>query len=326
MRRNRYFVTRLLDTNDVQASGRGRFPTFLHGEDTPTVATNDSISILLCCSDVHRQNRLAQMLSPWATVWFSRDDLPEHELPMILIVDEAQLASTSAGELRPGQFDEHVGVISVGGGQGDIVLEDDAPLRELQLACRLLTQIVRLRCENREATHARREFHQLALTDPLTGLPNRRAWDDEIQRRMGRGSKTEASAIENDCVALLDLDHFKRINDDFGHCVGDQVLQATAQALSRSLRAGDFVVRLGGDEFGMLLDHVKPDQAARICERVRTRVGDELQGTAPRAVTASVGFYVIKHDSQGPSTEWMETASRALMQAKQTGRDRSVGM
>ena len=117
-----------------------------------------------------------------------------------------------------------------------------------------------------------RELAQAALTDPLTGLANRRAWDQELAQRLTRCGRRAARL----CLAVLDLDQFKEINDTQGHAAGDRVLQAVGRALQKNLRQGDFVARLGGDEFGLLLWAPGEAEAAAIVERVRSRVAEAV--------------------------------------------------
>ena len=122
--------------------------------------------------------------------------------------------------------------------------------RELTLACELLAQIVRLRRRERQAAEIHRELSAQAMSDPLTGLPNRRAWDLALT---GALAVAAAEARDQLCLAILDLDHFKHINDLHGHVVGDEVLRASGRAIYDHLRQDDFVARLGGDEFGLLV-------------------------------------------------------------------------
>jgi len=153
-----------------------------------------------------------------------------------------------------------------------------------------------------------------ANTDPLTGLGNRRAFD----RAMARDRKAGGSG----CLALFDLDHFKRINDVYGHATGDRILTMFATLLCGTVRAGDVVARLGGEEFGVLLRDVSLEQAGLICERVRTRLaeseGRSILGEVVR-VTVSVGLTPLNADM--PPEEAFRQADAALYRAKGAGRN-----
>jgi len=210
-----------------------------------------------------------------------------------------------------------IGVVRVGSeGIADVALPADPTDRELKLTCLLLVQIVRLRRERRESHRIRRVLSHLALSDPLTGLPNRRAWEDEVVRRLDPSSE-DVGAV---CLALIDLDHFKQINDELGHLAGDQALQEAAKALTHGVRKNDFVARLGGDEFALLLLNLDRSLAASIVDRVRQAVGRATSISRP--LTASAGFAVTSEGA--PTNELFSRADEALRRAKTTGRDRTV--
>ncbi|MGJ3626799.1 GGDEF domain-containing protein [Sphingomonas sp. MMS24-JH45] len=133
-----------------------------------------------------------------------------------------------------------------------------------------------------------------ALTDPLTRLPNRRAFMKALAVR-----RDAAGPGATGCIALFDIDHFKRVNDTFGHAAGDKVLETFALTASRQLRGDDFVARLGGEEFAVLLPNADIRQAQAVCERVRRAVAaattycDEGEIT----ITVSGGVASIQHDA-----------------------------
>lgn len=154
-------------------------------------------------------------------------------------------------------------------------------------------------------------------TDPLTGLLNRLGLD----ARFARVAEDARAADEAFSLVLLDIDHFKRVNDDHGHDVGDVVLARVASILSTRLRDADLVFRLGGEEFAVLLPNVGAGNAASVAERLRAAVSEEpLEGIA---VTVSAGIA-----TSGPHGEgWRglyRRADAALLAAKRSGRDRCV--
>jgi len=170
-----------------------------------------------------------------------------------------------------------------------------------------------------------RELQRLARTDQLTGLSNRRALL-ELGESLFLASRQRNSPL---ALLMLDLDHFKSINDRFGHLEGDRALVALAQVLRSELRASDVVGRLGGEEFAMILPDTQPEEAAQVAERIvqqlrRTvlwvREGDSAP---PRALTASIGLANRSAADEHPQ-QLLERADRALYQAKQAGRDRWV--
>jgi len=192
---------------------------------------------------------------------------------------------------------------------------------ELQQANALLEQRVEERTRaleqtTRELKEALVKLSELALTDSLTGAANRRMLEEVLDREARRGARLNfpLSAI------LLDLDHFKDVNDSFGHATGDAVLVAVTRALSGSVRAYDLVARYGGEEFVVLLPQADLRQGVAVAERLRRALAStEVEG-CPYAVTASFGVACLM---PGESTkQLLPRADRALYLAKSTGRDR----
>ncbi|HSP52343.1 MAG TPA: diguanylate cyclase [Cryobacterium sp.] len=161
--------------------------------------------------------------------------------------------------------------------------------------------------------------HQ-ANTDPLTRLPNRRALDRRLPPLMGRSRDTSQSI----CVAMIDMDHFKRVNDVHGHGTGDQVLSAMAALLRAVTRDSDMAVRVGGEEFLLVLADTTLEQAEQACERLLASVrGYHWGALAPGlACTASVGLAELAPDET--VADWLARADAALYQAKNAGRDQVV--
>jgi diguanylate cyclase (GGDEF)-like protein len=145
---------------------------------------------------------------------------------------------------------------------------------------------------------------RLARTDELTGLPNRRSWDAELRRAVDDGGAT--------AVALLDLDHFKRLNDTHGHAAGDAVLRAAAAAWRGALPADAVLARHGGEEFALLL---RGDLVA-----AADVLADRLRGVCPAPQTVSVGL-AVRWPGEDPAA-LMGRVDAALYRAKATGRDR----
>jgi diguanylate cyclase (GGDEF)-like protein len=149
-----------------------------------------------------------------------------------------------------------------------------------------------------------------ARTDPLTGLGNRRRWQEELPLEVERARRSGAGLA----VALIDLDRFKQLNDTAGHRAGDQLLQSVAQGFAAHLRAVDLVCRIGGDEFGTALPDTSPDTAREALERLRTSL--------PSGATCSVGLAVW--DGHESPDHLVQRADEALYRAKAEGRDRLV--
>lgn len=167
--------------------------------------------------------------------------------------------------------------------------------------------VVTLVRERREAT-----LQLAADTDPLTGIGNRRWFFGRIP----------ATPLANSALAMLDVDHFKQINDRFGHAVGDQVLASIARTVRDALREGDVFARYGGEEFVVFLPNVSEKDARAVAERLRKRVeamSIVVNGTR-LPVTASLG--VAWSGGKGGALEtWMQAADRACYAAKEGGRN-----
>ncbi len=150
----------------------------------------------------------------------------------------------------------------------------------------------------------------LATTDSLTGLPNRRAWDDRLGQLLTRARRTGEPLT----VAMIDLDHFKAFNDTHGHVRGDALLATTSRRFAAQLREVDLLARWGGEEFAVALPHCTADEAAAILQRLR--------GEVSHGQTCSVGH--ATWDGRETPEHLLARADAALYDAKATGRDRSV--
>lgn len=163
------------------------------------------------------------------------------------------------------------------------------------------------------------ELRRLVITDPLTGLYNRRHFFEESQKIFNRAKfKTEAIAI-----FMMDIDHFKRVNDTYGHAVGDVVLREVAQRIERVLRPMDLVARYGGEEFIALLSNMTCDGVCQVADRLLASVGAipvEADGRQV-SVTLSIGIAMFNPEFNSLD-EFIEQADQSLYQAKQSGRNR----
>jgi diguanylate cyclase (GGDEF)-like protein len=162
----------------------------------------------------------------------------------------------------------------------------------------------------------------LSTTDPLTGVPNRRALDEHLADEMARARRYGTPLA----VVMLDLDHFKRLNDHYGHAAGDNVLRHVARVLEGEKRRGDTIARYGGEEFVAILSHADSTAAQIWAERVRARLGAsavEIAGTIVN-VTASFGVAAAAGEGVPAGQTLLEAADSALYDAKARGRNRVV--
>ncbi len=153
------------------------------------------------------------------------------------------------------------------------------------------------------------EAKESARIDPLTSLPNRRGWDESLTREIGRARREKTPL----CVAVLDLDHFKRFNDAHGHQAGDRLLRRAGSAWKLALRQSDLIARYGGEEFAVLLPTCDLDEAMIVIERLRE--------VTPEHQTVSAG--VAEWNGYETTDAMIDRADLALYNAKRGGRDRA---
>lgn len=156
-----------------------------------------------------------------------------------------------------------------------------------------------------------------AATDALTGLPNKRAAHATLSRMVALATRTQSPLTG----MLLDLDHFKKINDTYGHGAGDEALAAAASAITSAIRESDFVARYGGEEFLILLPGTDRDGARIAGEKIRRAVETAAIAAVPQGITASIGIAVMPEDA-ATGDALVRRADRALYAAKGAGRNR----
>ena len=161
----------------------------------------------------------------------------------------------------------------------------------------------------------------LSTIDGLTRLPNRTHWEQAVANEFARCRRIGHSSA----VMMLDIDHFKAVNDTHGHQMGDEALRAVAAIIRDSLRLHDVPGRYGGEEFGVVLPGIDTDGAAALAERIRRRIEQSmLEGTRGVRVTASIGFAALEPNDNDHGA-WIARADRALYAAKAGGRNRCIG-
>jgi len=167
------------------------------------------------------------------------------------------------------------------------------------------------------------EMRDTAMRDGLTGLYNRRAFDEHLKQAIGREGRQDGGRF---ALLLIDIDHFKKLNDTFGHPAGDAALRHTAALLHGHLRAADQDARFGGEEFAVIVAGADEAGAMHLAERVRHGIekGQVIFDGARLAVTVSIGVAVWPRDGESGG-ELVAAADRALYGAKQAGRNRVTG-
>ena len=248
--------------------------------------------------------------------------LLDWEMPGASGVDVCRFIRTQEREQYPyvvlvTSRDENEDVVhGLDAGADDYVVKPiNAVVLELRLraACRMLSM-------QDELLRARDALRIEAMHDALTGLVNRAAICRSLDQEVARGSRTGHPVG----VILLDIDHFKSINDTYGHACGDVVLQAVAKSLKAGVRSYDFVARYGGEEFLIVLPECEWRGARRVAERAREALA-ALQIELPHSrleVTASFGVSSTSQVRSADAVQLLASADRALYRAKRRGRNR----
>lgn len=199
--------------------------------------------------------------------------------------------------------------------------------REATLAAAMRTRNEQMRERIAELEGEAKRLHsqlkdeqRLSTLDALTQIPNRLAYESRIDEEMKRWHRFKQPT----CIAVWDVDHFKRINDTYGHRAGDRVIQTVAECLARRVRSTDFIARYGGEEFVGIFPGTTLESAVRLMDELRlaiSNIGFHFRGT-PISVTASSGITAfLPGDSSGAA---FDRADKALYQAKESGRNRCV--
>jgi diguanylate cyclase (GGDEF)-like protein len=207
-----------------------------------------------------------------------------------------------------------VGTLACWSRQPDAYSEDDEKVLEM-MASQVATAVV---AADHAETSERRAMH-----DPLTGLPNRRQLTEDITSQFSGLAEVGQRAA----IAMIDVDHFKRLNDDFGHRVGDVTLQKVASVMRLSIRDADRIYRYGGEEFVVIFADVGRSEATILAERLLKAVsetplsGDQLEPVGPVTITAGLS---LMPEHSGDFGELIELADKAMYRAKESGRNRVV--
>jgi diguanylate cyclase (GGDEF)-like protein len=182
----------------------------------------------------------------------------------------------------------------------------------------LVVQALTLRRELRRRTAAEARLATLSMTDALTGLPNRRQFDDFLDREWRRAGRTGATLS----LLLVDADRFKEFNDRHGHVHGDGVLRTLAATIAGSIRRpGDLAARYGGEEFAVVMPDTDGAGARRVAETIRARVSAEIASDSDLPLTVSIGVATARPQAGEPIAALISAADEALYAAKRGGRD-----
>ncbi|KPQ28488.1 MAG: diguanylate cyclase (GGDEF) domain [Marinobacter excellens HL-55] len=187
--------------------------------------------------------------------------------------------------------------------------------------CLLIYDVTEFASSKRALERANEKLAKLSMTDRLTGMLNRGTWenlvDAEYERYRRYGQATS--------LVMFDIDHFKPVNDNYGHLAGDEVIRHTAQVTRNSIRQSDSAGRYGGEEFGIILPETDAENARLICERIRESVEKCTVETNAGNITYTISMGVAQLTNEPENyMQWMERADAALYRAKNAGRNKVV--
>jgi diguanylate cyclase (GGDEF)-like protein len=190
--------------------------------------------------------------------------------------------------------------------------------------CILVYDVTDIAMNKQELERANMELARLSRTDRLTNLYNRGYWEECLEQEFHRRKRYSGNAA----LVMFDIDHFKPVNDTYGHQLGDDVIRMVAHELLVTQRETDIAGRYGGEEFCVLLPDTDAEQALLMAERLRKRIADiaievDSEQGDPLNITISLGIAAFDSDLHSHN-DWIERADKALYQSKHNGRDRST--
>lgn len=165
------------------------------------------------------------------------------------------------------------------------------------------------------------ELHEISITDSLTGLYNRKHLMETLDKEVSRSQRHSRSFS----LLVIDIDHFKKYNDTYGHLAGDEVLSKLASVFKESIRSSDYAARYGGEEFIIMLPEIGPEQGVEAAERIRHKVAEEIFSGDGESIKVTISVGVACYPKNGEDAESViRNADAALYEAKELGRNRVI--
>ncbi len=192
---------------------------------------------------------------------------------------------------------------------------------EVGYVCLMIHDVTDIAMDELELQKANEQLKALSRTDGLTGLLNRRSWEELLEQEFSRCRRNRKASS----LVMFDIDHFKQVNDNYGHPAGDEVIRSIARTLIQTKRSTDQAGRYGGEEFAVILLDTDEVEARIFCERLRRSV-ESLEIRHDQQTircTISLGVACLPEDADN-CKEWIEAADRALYHAKESGRNRTT--
>ncbi len=192
---------------------------------------------------------------------------------------------------------------------------------KVQKICLMIYDVTDIATSKRALERANAQLEKLSMTDRLTGLLNRGTWENLLDAEYERYRRYG----HNTCLVMFDIDHFKAVNDTYGHLAGDEVIKHTAEVTKNSLRQSDRPGRYGGEEFGIILPETDETGARTICERIRQSIEQSTVSTTAGDIQYTVSIGIAPLTSQPENyMQWLQQADEALYTGKESGRNKVV--
>ncbi|MBE0487319.1 sensor domain-containing diguanylate cyclase [Marinobacter sp.] len=187
--------------------------------------------------------------------------------------------------------------------------------------CLLIYDVTEFASSKRALERANEQLAKLSMTDRLTGLLNRGTWENLVDAEYERYRRYN----QDTCLVMFDIDHFKPVNDTYGHLAGDEVIRHTAQTTRNGIRQSDSAGRYGGEEFGIILPETDAENARILCERIRETIEKSTVETSAGDITYTISMGIAQLTAEPENyMQWMQKADEALYAAKESGRNKVV--
>ena len=251
-----------------------------------------------------------EVLYPWLIAMATGEHIVGEMLTLVVSSEDSRFLTVNCAPILDSQSNR----------QGMLLTFDDVTELELQKQ-KLQVTVSDLESSKKEIQRQNKELHFLATRDPMTSCLNRRSFNEQFAESFKQARDQDEQLT---CI-MVDIDHFKLVNDNYGHGVGDEVIILLAKILLSSTRDEDIVSRYGGEEFCIILPGIDIDEAVAVAERIRLKIKKESIDTFESGphITASLGVSSILDNAKDPA-ELNEQADQALYVAKESGRNRVI--
>jgi diguanylate cyclase (GGDEF)-like protein len=192
------------------------------------------------------------------------------------------------------------------------------PGGQVEKVCLMVYDVTDTATNKMALERANEQLAKLSMTDRLTNLLNRGTWENLLDAEFERFIRYKHATS----LVMFDIDHFKAVNDKYGHLAGDEVIRHTARVTKEAVRQADSVGRYGGEEFGIILPETNAEGARIICERIRQTIEESEVDTIAGPIRYTISMGITQLDSRPDNyMQWLEQADKALYKAKESGRN-----